>query len=172
MEMDTLLGQNEKRPVFTKGFIVGIVIGVVAIAAFVGVLLLQPSGDDQKAAVLADAIREGSPEFEQLRNDLVFADKDSIESPNAFGTISMFIVGEVKNKGNRVFDVLEVNVAVIDQQNQVLKEKTVLVVPSKQRSELGPGEIIPLNISLEGFDKKADRANIRWKVTAVRVATR
>lgn len=172
MEMDTLLGQNEKRPVLTKGLIVGIVIGVVAIAAFVGVLLLQPSGDDQKAAVLADAIREGSPEFEQLRNDLVFADKDSIESPNAFGTISMFIVGEVKNKGNRVFDVLEVNVAVIDQQNQVLKEKTVLVVPSKQRSELGSGEIIPLNISLEGFDKKADRANIRWKVTAVRVATR
>jgi hypothetical protein len=170
MEMDSLLGQNEKRPLFTKGLIVGIVIGVIAIAAFVGVLLLRPSTEDQKAAVLTDAVREGSPEFEELVNDFVFNDKDSIESPNAFGTISMFIVGEVKNKGSRVFNGLEVNVAVVDQKNQVLKEKNVIVVPSRERSELGPGEIIPLRTALEGFDKKADRANIRWKVVAIRVA--
>lgn len=168
--MDTLLGQNEKRPLLSKGLIVGIVIGLLAIAAFIGVLLLMSSMDNEKAAVLEDAIREGSPEFEQLRNDLVFSDKDSIESPNAFGTISMYIVGEVKNKGNRVFDGLEVNVAVIDQQNQVVKDKNVLVVPNKELTDFGPGEIIPLRSLIEGFDKKADRANIRWKVTAIRVA--
>lgn len=168
--MDTLLGQNEKRPLLNKGLIVGIVIGVVAIAAFIGVLLMRPTGEDQKAAVLADAVREGSPEFEQLRNDLVFADKDSTEYSNAFGRMSMRIVGEVKNKGTRVFSGLEVNVAVIDQNNQVVKDKNVLVVPNKELSDFDPGEIIPLTTTIDGFDKKADRANIRWKVTAIRVA--
>lgn len=171
MEMDSLLQQDKKNPVMNKGLLIGVVVGVVAIAAFVGVLMLRPSMADQKAAVLADALREGSPEFEVLKNDLVFADKDSVESPNAFGRISMFIVGEVKNKGTRTFTGLEVNVAVIDQQNQVLKDKNVLVVPNQQRAEFGPGEIIPLTTSLDGFDKKDDRANIRWKVTAIRVAS-
>jgi hypothetical protein len=170
MEMDSLLQQDRKNPLLNKGLLIGAVVGVAAIAAVIGLMMLQPSGEDKRAAVLADAVREGSPEFEQLRNDLVFADKDSTESPLALGTISMFIFGEVKNKGNRVFSGLEVNVAVLDQQNQVVKEKNVLVVPSKERSDFGPGEVIPLKTALEGFDKKADRANIRWKVTAIRVA--
>ena len=170
MDMDSLLQQDKKNPLLNKGLLIGVVVGVVAIAAFIGVLMLRPSMEDQKAAILADAIREGSPEFEQLVNDFVFADKDSIESPNAFGKISMFIVGEVKNKGTRTFSGLEVNVAVVDQTNQVLKNKNVLVVPNQQRAEIGPGEIIPLTTSLDGFDKKDDRANIRWKITAIRLA--
>jgi len=170
MEMDSLLQQDKKNPLLNKGLLIGVVVGVVAIAAFVGVLMLRPSMEDQKAAVLANAIREGSPEFEQLINDFVFADKDSVESPNAFGRISMFIVGEVKNKGTRVYNGLEVNVSVVDQQNQVLKDKNVVVVPTTQRSEISPGETVPITLEIAGFDKKDDRANIRWKITAIRVA--
>lgn len=170
MEMDSLLQQDKKNPLLNKGLLIGVVVGVVAIAGFIGLMMLRPSMEDQKAAALQGAIREGSPEFEQLRNDLVFADKDSIEYGDAFGRLSMSIVGEVKNKGTRVFSGLEVNVSVVDQQNQVVKDKNVLVVPTTQRSEFGPEEIIPLTTTLDGFDRKADRANIRWKVTAIRVA--
>jgi hypothetical protein len=58
-------------------------------------------------------------------------------------------------------------VAVVDQFNQVIKEKRVLVVPTQQE-QLSPGESIPITLTLDGFDSNDDRANIRWKVTAIR----
>ena len=79
----------------------------------------------------------------------------------------MGITGRVKNKGNKMIDGLEVNVAVVDQFNQVLKEKRVLVVPTQQE-QLAPGETIPITLTIDGFDRNDDRANIRWKVTAIR----
>ena len=79
----------------------------------------------------------------------------------------MYIKGSIRNKGNRVINGLEVNVAVVDSFNQTLREKRVLVVPT-QRPQLGPGEVIPISLEISGFDKKDDRANIRWKVTAIR----
>lgn len=167
--MGTLFEKEEKRG-FNKGFIVGGLIGILAIAAIIFIAMQRPSMEDQKQAVLADALREGSPEFQEITKDIIIATTDdTVESPNAFGYISMFITGRIRNKGNRVIDGLEVNVAVVDQFNQTLKEKRVLVVPT-QIGELGPGDVIPITLSLDGFDKKDDRANIRWKVTAIRVA--
>jgi hypothetical protein len=167
--METLFEKEEKRGI-NKAFIVGGLIGIVAIAAIIFVALQRPSMEDQKQAVLADALREGSPEFQEITKDIIIATTDdTVESPNAFGHISMFITGRIRNKGNRVINGLEVNVAVVDQFNQTLKEKRVLVVPT-QIGQLGPGEVIPITLSLDGFDRKDDRANIRWKVTAIRVA--
>lgn len=168
--METLFEKEEKRGI-NKVLIVGGLIGIVAIAAIIFVAMQRPSMEDQKQAVLADAIREGSPEFQEITKDIIIATTDdTVESPNAFGHISMFITGRIRNKGNRVINGLEVNVAVVDQFNQTLKEKRVLVVPT-QIGQLGPGEVIPITLSLDGFDRKDDRANIRWKVTAIRVAS-
>lgn len=168
--METLFEKEEKRGL-NKGFIVGGLIGILAIAAIVFIAMQRPSMEDQKQAVLADALREGSPEFQEITKDIIIATSDdTVESPNAFGYISMFITGRIRNKGSRVINGLEVNVAVVDQFNQTIKEKRVLVVPT-QIGQLGPGDVIPITLSLDGFNKKDDRANIRWKVTAIRVAS-
>jgi hypothetical protein len=79
----------------------------------------------------------------------------------------MFFRGNIHNKGNHTIDILEVNVAVITQFNEVLKQKRMLVVPVQQPS-LGPGGDIPITLTIDGFSKNDDRANIRWKVTAIR----
>ena len=79
----------------------------------------------------------------------------------------MYIRGKIRNKGARPINGLEVNVAVVDSFNQTLREKRVLVVPT-QLPELAPGEIIPISLEISGFEKKDDRADIRWKVTAIR----
>ena len=79
----------------------------------------------------------------------------------------MYIYGKIRNKGTRPVDVLEINVAVITQFNQVVKEKRILVVPVQQPT-LDPGQTIPVTLAMEGFSKDDDRANIRWKVTAIR----
>lgn len=169
MDMENLLKQNDRRPTLNKGLLVGILIGVVLIAAAVGVLMMQPSMEEQKAAVLADAVHEGDPQFVELTNDIVIeTGENTVESPNAFGSISMYIVGNVKNKGSRVFNGLSVNAAVLDQQNNVLKSKDVLVVPT-QRGSINPGEVIPITLEIAGFKRTDDRANIRWKVTAIRL---
>ena len=81
----------------------------------------------------------------------------------------MYIYGKIRNKGTRTIDILEINVAVITQFNQVLKEKRILVVPVQQPT-LDPGQTIPVTLALEGFSKDDDRANIRWKVNAIRAA--
>jgi hypothetical protein len=167
--MEAFLGEKVEKKGLNKGFVIGIVIGVVVIAAVIGLLLsLRPSVDDQKAKILEGLSRAGTPEFDAVTKDIIISTDDrTVESPNGFGRISMFIVGKIRNKGTKTINALEVNVAVIDQLNAIVKEKNVLVVPT-QREKVSPGEIIPITLSLDGFDKKDDRANIRWKVIGLR----
>ncbi|MGH9947950.1 MAG: hypothetical protein ACRD6X_12220 [Pyrinomonadaceae bacterium] len=166
--METFLNEIEPKKVNYKAYAVGAVIGIILLAAIAFIASRRPSMEDQAAAILEGSYREGDPEFDAITKDIIISTSDkTVESPNAFGSISMFIVGKVKNKGSKMIDGLEVNVAVIDQFNRVVKEKLVLVVPTQQ-PQLGPGETIPITLSIDGFKKQDDRANIRWKVTAIR----
>lgn len=168
--METLINHNNKPPGNVKGYIIGGIVGIALIAGLVWVVMLVPSMEDQKAAILDGSWHEGSPEFESITKDIIISThRDTVESPNAFGNISMYITGEIKNKGDRVINGLEVNVAVVDPFNEMIREKRVLVVPT-QKPTLDPGEIIPITLSIDGFSPKDDRANIRWKVTAIRTA--
>ena len=168
--MDAFLNETEKKETNYKGYIIGALIGLAVIAVLILIAAQRPSMEDQAAAILEGSYREGSPEFDAVTKDIIISTSDkTVESPNAFGSISMFIVGKIRNKGTKTINGLEVNVGVIDQFNAVLKEKRVLVVPTQQEV-LGPGEAIPITLSIEGFKKSDDRANIRWKVTAIRTA--
>ena len=169
--MDDFLEPREKQKGINKGLVVGIIVGVVLVSLGIWILMRQPSMEDQMAHVLEGSYHEGSAEFAELTKDIVISTSDdTVESPNAFGSISMYIKGKIRNKGTRVINGLEVNVAVVDSFSQVLKEKRVLVVPT-QRPVLSPGEMIDISLEISGFEKKDDRANIRWKVTAIRVAS-
>ena len=168
MDTDPIFDQVEQKNLNIRGYVIGAVVGLLIIGAVIFIAMRRPSMEDQAAAVLQGAYVEGSPEFDAITKDIIISTSDkTIEGQNAFGSISMNIVGQVKNKGDKMIDGLEVNVAVVDQFNQVVKEKRVLVVPT-QHAQLGPGETIPITLSLEGFKKNDDRANIRWKVTAIR----
>ena len=168
--MDAFLKpQNEKKGI-NPALIVGALIGIVLLAAAIWLLTRQPSMEDQMANILEGSYHEGSPEFANITKDIIIStSEDTVESPNAFGSISMYIAGKIHNKGSKTINGLEINVGVVDTFNQVLKENRLLVVPTKQ-PQLGPGETINVHLEIPGFDKNDDRANIRWKVTAIRVA--
>lgn len=171
MNMDNLFEtKEEKRGINKTAFVVGGLIGVVLIALGILIAIQRPSMVDQEAAVLADALRPGSPEFDAITKDIIIATNSdqTVQYSNAFGTISMNIVGTIRNKGPKAINGLEVNVSVVDQFNGVVKEKNVLVIP-KQRDRLASGDSIPITLALEGFKKEDDRANIRWRVTAIRI---
>ena len=166
--MDSFLAEKEQSRGINKGFIIGIVAGVILIGAAIWMLSFRPSIDDQKAKVIETLYREGTPEFDRVTKDLVISTDDkTVESPNGFGVISMFIVGKIRNKGPKTITALEVNVSVVDVHNAVVKEKQVLVIPT-QHPSIDPGETIPITLTLDGFDRKDDRANIRWKVIGLR----
>jgi len=167
--MDMFLEPTKEKKGINFALVGGALFGILILACAVWLLSLQPSMGDQMTAILEGSYHEGSPEFEQITKDIVIStSKDTVQSPNAFGSISMFIKGTIRNKGDRIINGLEVNVAVVDSFKETLREKRVLVVPT-QRPQLGPGEIIPISLEISGFDKKDDRADIRWKVTAIRV---
>lgn len=165
--MESLLPKEEKRGI-NKTFIVAILIALALIAGLIFLLSRKPPVNDQMAQLVASAYHEGAPEFADLSKDIIISTDDrTVESPTGLGTISMYIYGKIRNKGSRTIDILEINVAVITQFNQVIKEKRILVVPVQQPT-LDPDQTIPVTLAMEGFSKNDDRANIRWKVTAIR----
>ena len=167
--MDDLFKPTEKKRGVNKVFVGGLLIALLAVGAVIGVLSLKPSMDVQTAKILEGALREG-PEYDALNKDIIIStDEGTVQSPTGMGTISMYINGKIRNKGAKTISVLEVNVAVVTQFNVVLRERKILVVPVQQ-SGLGPNEIIPITLTLDGFAKEDDRANIRWKVTAIKAA--
>ena len=169
--MESLLPKEEKRGI-NKTFVVAILIAVVVIAGLILLLSRRPPVDDQMAQLVASAYHEGTPEFAELSKDIIISTDDrTVQSPTGLGTISMYIYGKIRNKGDKTIDILEINAAVITQFNQVLKEKKILVVPVQQAT-LDPGQTIPVTLALEGFSKDDDRANIRWKVTAIRATSK
>ena len=165
--MDSLIRtpQTGSNKILLGAMLVAALVVIAGIGLF---MFIRPSSQEVAQQNLEGAVREGSPEFTEVTKDIIISTDDrTVESPTGLGTISMFIVGKVRNKGKKTITILEIESAVIDQQNNVLKAKNVLVVP-EQSEPLGPGESTFVTLALEGFDRKADRANIRWKVTALR----
>jgi hypothetical protein len=165
--MATFLEQREEKRGLNKVFIIALLGAAAVIALVIIVLSFRPSLDDRMAAILATAVHEGEPGFAELSSEVVLSNDNSVESPMATGKISMFLHGKARNRGTRTITVLEVEAKVVTQVNQVLREHRMLVVPF-QRERLGPDETIPLTMTMDGFERSDDRANIRWKVTAIK----
>src|SRR5258706_12150777 len=166
-DQDLFKPVDENRGV-NKLLVGGMSVGIVFIGLAIYLLSFKPSMEDQTARILAGSYQEGSPEYAELQKDIIISTDDStVESPMGTGKISMFIHGRIRNKGTRTINILEGSVSVVTQFNQPLRERKILVVPVQQPS-LGPGEIIPITLTFDGFSKDDDRANIHWKVTAVK----
>jgi hypothetical protein len=169
--MDQFLEEKQTEPKgINYGLIIGVAVGLLLIGAAALIISMQPPAEDERAKILEGAYREGSPEFAELTKDIIIStDLDrTIESPTGLGNISVYPVGRVRNRGSRTITLLEVHVALVDTLNNPIKEKYVLVIPERT-GPLGPNETYyPLTLAFEGIDPKADRANIRWKVSALK----
>jgi hypothetical protein len=133
------------------------------------VAALQPTKQQIEQSSMEGAAREGSPEFETLTKRIAISndEKNTMQSPTGLGTIVMNIAGRIRNMTGKTLTGLEIKVAVVDQLNNPVKEKTLVVVPT-QRERLEPNETMPVRVMMEGFSKDDDRAMIRWVVTAIK----
>ncbi len=169
--MDTLLqnGQKEKKEI-GKIFPLALLIAAGLIAGAIWLWSFQPSIEVQKQKAMEGAFLENSPEFNQYSKDIVIqTDADNtMQSMTGMGTMMMSIPANMRNKGSKTINGLEVRVGVVDSFGKIIREKVFNVVP-QQHDTLAPGQTIPVRATVEGFSKDDDRANVRWKVTAIRV---
>jgi hypothetical protein len=153
-----------------KSFLTAILIAVLVVAGGILVIWkLQPSMQEQHEQALSGAVREGSPEFDQITRRIVAETNEDQTwfSPVGTGGIMMSIAGRIRNNSDKVITGLEVKVGVVDIGGNLVKEKTAVVVPNQQK-RLEPKGQMNVTVTIEGFKPDDDRANIRWKVTAIK----
>ncbi len=170
--MDNFLHEQPTEKSRVSGILIGaLLVAAAVIAGFLWLLTYLPTREEQMQQRMAGSVYEGAPEFDEYTKQLIVTTdfNRTSQSKLALGTIQMSIHGTIRNKGTKAINGLEVAVSVVDTQNKVLKEKKTMIVPN-QAEVLNPNETIAAFVPIDGFKDADDRANIRWKVTAIRFA--
>lgn len=147
--------------------IVVAVAAAVVIALFFYVLMRAGSGSGTGEPTLPGAIRAGSPQFDQYKSQIVLDDPEAFESTRALGDLVMTLKTTARNLSGKTLNGLEIRAAVVDHQGQPVKQRNVVVIPTRQ-PELAPNKTMEVSIWLEGFKETDDRANIKMEVTGFR----
>ena len=170
--MENFLHEKKEKRGINKVLVVALLAAAVLVAGVVWLLTFVPTTQQQQAEIMAGAFTEGSPEFDAYTKNIVIATdfNRTSEGMLGLGTIQMAIHGDVRNRGDKTLNLLELSVGVINRKNEIIKEKKILVIPTAQTESLAPADVMHVFATLDGFTEKDDRANVRWKVTAMRFA--
>lgn len=145
-----------------------IIIGVAVVAAvFIAVVfyfLMRASSGGNVEPVLEGAIRRGSAEFDQYVDKIYLDPPEADEAKRALGDIVMNLQTTARNFTGRTLNGLEVRAAVVDGEGKPVKERTVVVIPTRQ-SELQPNGTMLVVVRLDGMKDTDHRANIKMEVT-------
>ncbi len=168
--METFLGPEREKKGFNKGLAAGLVAAVLFISGLIGLFALIPPVEHNSEDVLQGAYFEGSPEFDEYTKQIIITtNTDRLQqSFTGLGSITMHIGGRVYNKGDKALSALQVMVAVIDPESNVIKDKKFVLIPNSESDVLYPGTTISVTVNIGGFSTEDDRANVRWKVTAIK----
>jgi len=148
-----------------RKLIIGVaIIAALVIAVFFYFLLRATSTGGSADPVLEGAIRAGSPEWEQHHSKIVLDAPEADEAKRALGDIVMNLQTTVRNFTGRTLNGLEIRGAVVDHQGKAVRERTLVVIPTRQ-PELPPNQTMVVAVRLEGMKDSDDRANIRMEVT-------
>ena len=156
-----------------------LIVVVAAVAAvFIGglfYLLMRKSAAPTPPATLQGAIRRGSPDWDKYNKLIVLDDPGdcpedgsrfcAYESKRALGDIQMTLRATLRNFTGRTITGLEVTAAAVDHQDQPVRQRTRIVVPSSGASELLPNKTMPISVVIDGFTDSDDRANVKMEVT-------
>jgi hypothetical protein len=148
-----------------------IIVAVVSVLLIGGLIYLatRPTtgGSAGGQERLEGGIRAGTPEFEPYRERIVLDKPEATEATRPIGDMVMRLTSTVRNFTGRTINGLEIYAAVIDSQGKPVKERTVIVVPTRQ-PEIEPNRTMEVPVMLEGMKKEDDRADIKMEVTAVK----
>ena len=157
-----------EEPESRRTLIIVVAVAAAVVIALFFYLLMRAGGSSGGGEPrLEGAIRAGSAEFEQYKTQVVLDDPEATEAKRALGDTVMSLTTTVRNLSNKTLVGLEIRGAVVDHQGQPVKERTVLMIPTRQ-PELAPNKTMPVTMMLEGMTDTDDRANIKMEVAAVK----
>ena len=156
-----------------------LIIVVAAIAAVViggfFYLLMRKSAAPSPSPTLQGAVRPGSPDWDKYSKLIVLDDPGdcpeegsrfcAYESKRTLGDIQMTMRAIVRNFTGRTITGLEVYAAIVDHQDQPVRQRTRIVVPSGSSPELLPNKTMPMSIIIDGLYDEDDRANVKLVVS-------
>ena len=137
----------------------------VVIAIFFYVLMRASSGSGGGEPTLENAIREGSPQFEENKSKIHVDEPEATEAKRALGDTVMTLTTTVRNLTGKTLNGLEMRASVVDYEGKPIKQRNVIVVPTRQ-AELLPNKHMQVNVVLDGFKDTDPRANIKMEVAA------
>jgi len=144
--------------------VVAVVAAILIAVGFYFLMRLGSSGPSVDAG-LQGAIRAGSPQFEEYKSKIFRDDPQATEAKRALGDIVMSLQTTVRNLTGKTLTGLEIRAAVVDYEGRPVKERTVVVIPTRQ-PELLPNKTMPVAVTLDGMKDTDARANITMEVTA------
>jgi hypothetical protein len=116
---------------------------------------------------LERALQLGEAEFEEFRQHIAIEQLVGVEKVHPFDTLAVAMTATVRNNTGRTISGLELRGAILDRNSSSVRERTVVVIPVRQKI-LESGEAINTRILLESIDKDSDRAHLVLEVTAMR----
>lgn len=163
-------GQNNNSAAGSSKLFWGIlIVGLLLVGGAIAYFLQQPSPEVQEVR-LENAVREGDQQFAELTKRVVVEPDLNYteEATSPIGDLQMTLAGLVRNFSGKTLTGLEVVGSVVDQKGNVVKEKKAIIIPGRT-DRLENSKVMPIRITIAGFSRKDDRANIKWRVTALRV---
>lgn len=120
---------------------------------------------------LENAVRAGDADFDYYKQRIALEPNTdfSQDMQSISGGLSMKLVCVVRNFTGKTITGLEVIGSVVDKKGNVVKEKNAIVIPTNVVQSLDNNKSTPITIFIDGFKKEDDRANIKFRLNAVRV---
>lgn len=143
--------------------IVVAIAAAVVIALFFYVLMRAGAGSGGGEPTLQGAIRPGTAEFDKDQPNIVLDEPEADEAKRALGDIVMSLRTTVRNLTGKTINGLEIKASVVDYEGKPVKERTVVVVPTRI-PELAANKTMPVQVMLEGMKETDARANIKMEV--------
>ncbi|MDQ3684919.1 MAG: hypothetical protein M3430_04880 [Acidobacteriota bacterium] len=170
----TIMSQPEKNIVEAdttrRNIFIGIALVSALLVAGVVYLVTRPSSQGVEPR-LENALRTGSPEFDQYRERIVIdfdPDENATRGVRALGDLVVNMKPTIRNFTGRTISGLELHAAAVDLEGKVMKERTVIAIPRSGAAELAPNKTLNVPIMLEGMSKDILPANLRIELTGVR----
>ena len=128
-----LIKEPELRwPVVIIAAIISAVIALI-IAGMHYVTMNQRNFSSYSATQPAWTLRIGQAEFEQHRKDIVVSHIVGREKLHPFNNLTVELTAVVTNRTNRVISGLEMRGAILDAKNSIVQQRTVTIVPGRQK---------------------------------------
>ena len=158
-------------------FIIAGLIAVVAVGFLIFYLLRRPEPQPSIAVAqnerledkFGGVLRAGSPEFESNRGLITLTQPDAEYASSVSGGMELTMATTVGNFTGRTIAGLEMKGTILDAADKIIKDRTVIVIPSDKVPELEKNQNARVPLKISGITNEQDRNNIDTGMAKLKV---